>query len=482
MSNAKKTTPCSHLVIFLLLISGIWTALSGCGGGNTGQGALPDSATQAASSSGPAGGGGHLVGVWKVDVDVAGEKMTFTALDPAQAGVAASGSRFHLEDANVNLGGSATWAAPTLSGNVTLTNNGVDKLYFPMVTVTQINDAGVTVANEDFQNGGNPTWKYGSLASGGSRAVEWQFSDPGGVNFSFTVHVFAWAAQTGVTSNDLHAVQFIDPNTGITVGDNATILRTSDGGVNWNPAASFPWVNNLLGVSMVDANTAWVVGENDVIWKTTDGGVNWIDNSPLAWGVTYEAISCADSNHGIAVGENNAIVYTTNGTAWYPASNQAAIADLHGITMLSSTRAVVVGAGGAIWITDDGGDNWIAQVSGTTEPLYGVSFIDANNGTVVGYDIILHTTDGGTTWTTVRATPWDQNWHMSVKMLNANEAWVAGTNYGINYYMLYHIDYTDNSVVGIYEPAPPYLFGIGFGGDPANGDGWVVGSGGAILH
>ena len=63
--------------------------------------------------------------------------------------------------------------------------------------------------------------------------------------------------------------------TGIAVGYNGTILRTTDGGTNWTPQTSGT-TNDLTGVFFSDANTrdcCWLLVVN--ILRTTNGGTNW---------------------------------------------------------------------------------------------------------------------------------------------------------------------------------------------------------------
>ncbi|PYJ66001.1 MAG: glycosyl hydrolase, partial [Verrucomicrobia bacterium] len=43
---------------------------------------------------------------------------------------------------------------------------------------------------------------------------------------------------TSGTSTTLHGIYFLDPNEGIAVGDNAKILRTTDGGAAWQSITS----------------------------------------------------------------------------------------------------------------------------------------------------------------------------------------------------------------------------------------------------
>ncbi len=64
---------------------------------------------------------------------------------------------------------------------------------------------------------------------------------------------------------------FIDVNTGTAVGNNGTILRTSNGGATWvNRPSGTP--NGLWDVSFGDVNTGTAVGDQGAIVRTTDGG------------------------------------------------------------------------------------------------------------------------------------------------------------------------------------------------------------------
>ena len=64
--------------------------------------------------------------------------------------------------------------------------------------------------------------------------------------------------------NPLYAVSFADPNTEIAVGEDATILRTTDGGAHWTIKTSgYEGAGvELFGVSFSDASHGTAVGSN----------------------------------------------------------------------------------------------------------------------------------------------------------------------------------------------------------------------------
>ena len=58
------------------------------------------------------------------------------------------------------------------------------------------------------------------------------------------------------------------------VGDNGTILRTTNGGTTWTSQTSGT-TNCLNGVSFTDANTGTAVGMMAQSYRTTNGGTTW---------------------------------------------------------------------------------------------------------------------------------------------------------------------------------------------------------------
>jgi photosystem II stability/assembly factor-like uncharacterized protein len=74
--------------------------------------------------------------------------------------------------------------------------------------------------------------------------------------------------------------------------------------------------------------------------------------------------------------------------------------DLRDVFFVDAKEGWVVGSGGIILHTSDGGGTWSPQNSATSGTLSGVFFIDADTGWAVGNaGTILRTTDGGDTWT-----------------------------------------------------------------------------------
>ena len=84
-----------------------------------------------------------------------------------------------------------------------------------------------------------------------------------------------WVIQPSGTTNGLNSVSFTDRYIGTVVGNNGTILRTTNGGQSWIKQVSGT-TNDLNDISFIGANNGIAVGNSGVILKTTDGGVNWV--------------------------------------------------------------------------------------------------------------------------------------------------------------------------------------------------------------
>lgn len=92
----------------------------------------------------------------------------------------------------------------------------------------------------------------------------WKFANPSPIGFTWT------------------DMSFIDDNTGLAVGVNGGIARTTDGGRNW-VGLPFKYVTNsntvALGnfadVHFVTTTMAYAVGSGGLMVKSVDGGMNW---------------------------------------------------------------------------------------------------------------------------------------------------------------------------------------------------------------
>jgi len=105
----------------------------------------------------------------------------------------------------------------------------------------------------------------------------------------------------------LYGVSFVDANTGWVAGGwqvcggscggtSDLLSRTDDGGATWTRQTT-PIAYGLHAVAFVDANTGWAVGGLGSIVHTTDGGATWTSQDSQT-GNTLWALSFVNACRG----------------------------------------------------------------------------------------------------------------------------------------------------------------------------------------
>lgn len=122
--------------------------------------------------------------------------------------------------------------------------------------------------------------------------------------------------------------------------------------------------------------------------------------------------------------------------AWRWLSPRPTPANLLGVHFVSASQGWVVGGDGTILHSTDGGASWTEQDSGAPRPLMALHFVDALQGWAVGGELayapkamteILHTRDGGATWW-AQATGAADAALNSVHFVDAANGWAVGYN------------------------------------------------------
>ncbi len=259
-----------------------------------------------------------------------------------------------------------------------------------------------------------------------------------------------WYIHNPIPQNkQLNSVCFADANTGFAVGDDGTILKTTNGGKEWTNQTSeipFYW---LSSVCVTDTNTAYAIGgymlgfmQYGIILKTTNGGTDWTYQTSGTFYHWLSSVYFTDKNTGYAVGSFGIMLKTTDGGKTWDNQYSGTNLPLNSVYFVNANIGYAVGgiADGInnqqiIINTTDGGSTWSTQYSSTTYMLNAVCFTDKNNGYAVGgyyhyndslyvLGFILKTTNGGNTWDTILCGT--TNWLTSVYFTNANTGYAVG--------------------------------------------------------
>jgi photosystem II stability/assembly factor-like uncharacterized protein len=197
---------------------------------------------------------------------------------------------------------------------------------------------------------------------------------------------------------------------GLAVGEGGTVLRTTDGGVEWTRVYQNIdiWLND---VKWATPNIAYAAGMGGVIIKTIDAGITWTVirayDTPLH---TFRGIGVDEDynpNKVTFIGYAGTYFETADGGATFTQRTDIQWT-MHSIDFASNFsgngRGIISGTDGLVWTTENYGVNWVSRNSGRYDYLNDVVFasskiayICGNNGTV------LMSTNWGKAWSVIPA-------------------------------------------------------------------------------
>ena len=222
--------------------------------------------------------------------------------------------------------------------------------------------------------------------------------DNGTLRYSDNVGI-TWGSWTSGTTQNLNDIFVHDPFVGTNltvVGDNGTIIHSGNSGANWTTRTSGT-TERLNGVFFIDLNTGVAVGNDGLILRTTDAGVSWAPiNSGVSAGTDLKHVFFSTANTGSIVGDGGTILHTTDaGVSWTGISSPTT-RNLERLSFGNASNGWAVGDFGVILYTTDAGSSWTQQGSGVTGQIRSVFFVDVLNGFAVGNSgLVLKTTNGG---------------------------------------------------------------------------------------
>lgn len=264
-----------------------------------------------------------------------------------------------------------------------------------------------------------------------------------------------WNEAISGSSNNLRKIQMVNTSVGYILGDNGTLIKTDDGGNNWfalKPTVTeYPYVENLYFTS---PDSGFVFGGDGKVFKTTDGGRTWNRKTLNSWEDLNSMIFINDST-GFVCGRSNTLFKTTNrGESWisYNLSSLGFNINFIKVVFVSDEIGYLLEGDGNLVKTTDGGDSWFKVGQAYTDYAVSMTFLNKNIGYIVGgwtSPAFYRTMNGGLTWQRV-----DFGQAGSLSGIAMNDTWtqgvVVGDGAGYGYtsesgrFILY-LDQTENS-------------------------------------
>jgi photosystem II stability/assembly factor-like uncharacterized protein len=254
----------------------------------------------------------------------------------------------------------------------------------------------------------NRGWVVGKWPDGGYGQI--LRTTNGGAAFNFQLNTGLYPFISVSFSDSLH---------GIAGTNNRMIYYTINGGTAWDSAtvpSTDPYMQ-IQHVQLVDNTIGYAliyIVNKAAIAKTTDGGQTWaiIKTDNTQFTPAFTALSFVDAQNGYIstfdfYGNPNkfSLLKTTDGGAsWTQLNFPSGLPGNIGTTQINALKFTdmqhgwVAGGGTLSFIlhTDDGGSTWTTQELGTSVSWYTMKFIDSQTGYAAGwYGDIVKTTAGG---------------------------------------------------------------------------------------
>lgn len=222
-----------------------------------------------------------------------------------------------------------------------------------------------------------------------------------------------WNALNTNVKDGLACIQFINENIGFASGGfiggeakNCTMIKTTDGGNTWNK------LNVATGKCgggsyFINADTGFYAYADDlyghsVIARTTDGGTTWNQVYSGSGWISY--FHFPDSKNGYATVNNDSVLKTTDAGLTWTLTSLGVKTWGSGIYFFDKDNGIVGGktnTNAAMFKTTNGGINWTPVES--SNMIFKISFGDADHGYALSVDnygagTMIKSSDGGNSW------------------------------------------------------------------------------------
>ncbi len=252
------------------------------------------------------------------------------------------------------------------------------------------------------------------------------------------------------------------------------LLKTTNGGQSWTVALIVP--NPLREICFVTADVGYVVGDGG-IHKTMDGGDSW---EVIRDGVFHSvAFTSPDTGFaaGIAFGGLGVWKTTNAGATWYQVFDEES-SFLHFLDASYGFVSVVRWPFTEFYRTIDAGETWTSlTIQGLNLGAVGFYFASVDTGYVAEWEQgIFKTTDGCASWTPLYLG--GVFYCHAIHFLDADHGFAVGAGPGNAGLILHTVDGGESWTVLYSSPESSVLTDIHF---PVPWVGYVTGNGGVVL-
>lgn len=191
----------------------------------------------------------------------------------------------------------------------------------------------------------------------------------------------------------------------VVVGQSGIILYSDDEGATWQQG-KVPVSLAITAVDFADEKAGWAVGHDLLILRTQDGGENWeVQNFDPDMDMPLLDVWFRDAREGFAIGSRGYVYHTTDaGETWELTevfTNDELVPDAHLFSMTATKTGdlFMTAEVGALFRSTDNGANWEQLESPYHGSFFGVAYPCEKR--LVAYAMLGNAAisdDGGETW------------------------------------------------------------------------------------
>lgn len=220
------------------------------------------------------------------------------------------------------------------------------------------------------------------------------------------------------------------------------LFKSTDGGASWAQISDgfgsrthwsalkvSPHNSSVVFATLASGNWLYQSPGNEGVWRSTNGGQNWVRTlnvndafdvlpHPSNPSKVFAAIGGASAAAGFYISTNNGLTWTQSNTGLTGASNIDRMQIAMSPSDTSTVYALICATLDSIWLykSTNGGSNWFRKAGysdsqGWYDLLLGVNPNDVNE-VYIGNNELRRSTNGGTTFSYVGGSYWNQAMHV----------------------------------------------------------------------
>jgi photosystem II stability/assembly factor-like uncharacterized protein len=183
--------------------------------------------------------------------------------------------------------------------------------------------------------------------------------------------------------------------------------------------------SDMFQAAATNGKALVVVGNHGLVLRSTDDGTTWTRQELTGWPALIDLAECPNGQLAALAAEGQVLVSTDDGQSWTPNAIQTEESP-QGIACDHRNWLWVVGSFSTIIASADGGRTWDDKSIGDDIIFTSVQFIDGQNAVIFGeFGSNLRSTDAGETWTPGDPLPNDF-YTQDALFTDVSTGWIAG--------------------------------------------------------